>query len=105
MTQAKPLTDRILGFLRSLPIDERWQNSAQIAMCLNVTQAAIERALDDLAGVVEVAVRGRWGVPHVAFPPDEAEAVLRWYARHASLERRQRAVSERLGIPLPRVAA
>ena len=65
-SEQEALAERILRYLRELPSADPWAHAPQIAMALGVTQSAVERVIDGLAGRVEVTVRGRWQLRHVA---------------------------------------
>jgi len=60
------LAARIMRYLRQLPQAERWATAPQVAMAIGATQAAVEDAIDHMVAQVELAVRGRWYLTHVA---------------------------------------
>ena len=60
------LAARILRYLRRLPREQRWATAPQVAMAIGTTQAAVEDAIDHMVAQVELAVRGRWSLTHIA---------------------------------------
>lgn len=64
--EKESLAARIMRYLRAQPQEQRWATAPQVAMAIGETQAAVEGAIDHMVAQVELAVRGRWSLTHIA---------------------------------------